>query len=139
MVVLLGIAHAANESRADILATLLTIFPTLQASRLEQPDSTRLVGLLTMRHFRVGLLTAVPGLGLAGVLAFAPEGRRLLAAAIVAVLAAGGPATSGSVRLGGDSAGRWSARRRPRVTLATGAGSPTTRPSTCCGRPGAGR
>ena len=36
--VLLGVAHAANESRADVLATLLTIFPTLQASRLEQPD-----------------------------------------------------------------------------------------------------
>ncbi len=32
--VLLGVAHSANESRADILATLLTIFPTLQASRL---------------------------------------------------------------------------------------------------------
>ena len=59
--VLLGVAHSASESRADILATLLTIFPTLQASRLEQPDSTRLVGCLTMRHFRVGLLTAVPG------------------------------------------------------------------------------
>ena len=39
-----------------------------------------------MRHFRVGLLTAVPGLALAGVLAFAPEGRRLLVAAFVAVL-----------------------------------------------------
>jgi hypothetical protein len=51
--VLLGVAHSTNDSRADVLATLLTIFPTLQASRLEQPDSTRLAGLLTMRHFRV--------------------------------------------------------------------------------------
>ena len=74
-----------NDSRADVLATLLTIFPTIQASRLRQPDSTRLAGLLTMRHFKVGLLTAVPGLFLAGVLAFAPTGRWLLAAALVAV------------------------------------------------------
>jgi hypothetical protein len=114
--VLLGVAHAANESRADILATLLTIFPTLQASRLEQPDSTRLAGLLTMRHFRVGLLTAVPGLALAGILAFAPEGRRLLVAACVAVLLQ--VACHVWIRLLADDAA--AARpRRPRVTLAT--------------------
>ena len=83
--VLLAFAHATNGSRAEVLATLLTIFPTIQASRLRQPDSTRLAGLLTMRHFKVGLLTAVPGLMLAGVLAFAPEGGWLLAAALVAV------------------------------------------------------
>src|SRR4029453_13227208 len=83
---LLALAHPPNGSRAEVLATLLTIFPTIQASRLRQPDSTRLAGLLTMRHFKVGLLTAVPGLALAGVLAFGPEGRRLLVAACVAVL-----------------------------------------------------
>ena len=77
--------HSTNGSRADVLATLLTIFPTIQASRLRQPDATRLTGLLTMRHFKVGLLTAVPGLMLAGVLAFSPEGGWLLAAAFLAV------------------------------------------------------
>ncbi|HYT09804.1 MAG TPA: hypothetical protein VEL73_04010, partial [Mycobacteriales bacterium] len=76
----------ATGSRSDVLATLLTLFPTIQASRLRQPDSTRLAGLLTMRHFTVGLLTAVPGLMLAGVLAFAPDGWQLLAAALVAVV-----------------------------------------------------
>jgi hypothetical protein len=116
VVVLLGVAHAANESRADILATLLTIFPTLQASRLEQPDSTRLVGLLTMRHFRVGLLTAVPGLALAGALAFAPEGRRLLVAACVAVVLQ--LACHLWIRRLADDAAA-SRPRRPRVTLAT--------------------
>ncbi|HEV7653316.1 MAG TPA: hypothetical protein VGP36_01075 [Mycobacteriales bacterium] len=134
--VLLAIAHSATDSRADVLATLLTIFPTLQASRLEQPDSTRLAGLLTMRHFRVGLLTAVPGLALAGVLAFAPEGRRLLGAAIAAVVLQ--LACHVWIRWLGDEAvltgspdglpdrlparllGRvLSRRRRPRVTLAT--------------------
>ena len=114
--VLLGVAHAANESRADVLATLLTIFPTLQASRLEQPDSTRLVGLLTMRHFRVGLLTAVPGLALAGTLAFAPEGRRLLVAACVAVALQ--VACHLWIRRLADDAASWRPRR-PRVELAT--------------------
>ena len=114
--VLLGVAHATNESRADILATLLTIFPTLQASRLEQPDSTRLAGLLTMRHFRVGLLTAVPGLALAGTLAFAPEGRLLLVAACVAVLLQ--LACHLWIRRLADDAAS-SRPRRPRVTLAT--------------------
>jgi hypothetical protein len=114
--VLLGVAHATNESRADVLATLLTIFPTLQASRLEQPDSTRLAGLLTMRHFRVGLLTAVPGLALAGVLAFAPEGRRLLVAACVAVFLQ--VACHVWIRLLADDAVA-SRPRRPRVALAT--------------------
>jgi hypothetical protein len=113
---LLAAAHRATDNRADILATLLTIFPTLQASRLEQPDSTRLVGLLTMRHFRIGLLTAVPGLALAGVLAFAPEGRRLLVAACVAVALQ--LACHLWIRwLGDESVSR--RRRRPRLTLAT--------------------
>lgn len=83
---LLAVAHATNGSRAEVPATLLTLFPTIQASRLRQPDSTRLTGLLTMRHFKVGLLTAVPGLMLACVLAFAPEGGWLLAAAVLAVV-----------------------------------------------------
>ena len=114
--VLLGVAHSTNQSRADVLATLLTIFPTLQASRLEQPDSTRLAGLLTMRHFRVGLFTAVPGLALAGTLAFAPEGRLLLVAACVAVLLQ--IACHVWIRLLADDAAS-SRPRRPRVTLAT--------------------
>ena len=101
-----------------MLATLLTIFPTIQASRLRQPDSTQLAGLLTMRHFQVGLLTAVPGLALAAVLAFAPEGRRLLVAAIVAVLLQLGCHLW--IRgLGQAATTRTPARRRPRVTLAT--------------------
>jgi hypothetical protein len=114
--VLLAVAHATNGSRAEILATLLTLFPTIQASRLRQPDSTRLAGLLTMRHFQVGLLTAVPGLALAGVLAFAPEGGRLLAAAIVAVVLQ--LSCHLLIRWLGDD-GLPFRRRRPRVTLAT--------------------
>ncbi len=116
---LLALAHATNGSRAEVLATLLTIFPTIQASRLRQPDATQLAGLLTMRHFKVGLLTAVPGLMLAGVLAFAPEGGWLLAAALVAVALQlgchvwirflGDPPTGRAVRR----------RRRPRVVLET--------------------
>lgn len=116
---LLALAHATNGSRAEVLATLLTIFPTIQASRLRQPDSTRLAGLLTMRHFKVGLLTAVPGLMLAGVIAFAPEGRWLLAAALLAVVLQ--LACHVWIRLLGDPlTGRASLRRRrPRVALET--------------------
>ena len=113
---------ATNSSRAEILATLLTIFPTIQASRLRQPDSTRLAGLLTMRHFRVGLLTAVPGLLLAGVLAFAPAGWWLLAAALVAVALQVGCHLwirwlADVAAAGRPSPRRW--RPRPRVTLRT--------------------
>ena len=114
--VLLALHVAANDSRAEVLATLLTIFPTLQASRLQQPDSTRLAGLLTMRHFKVGLLTAVPGLLLAGVLAFEPEGRWLLAAAVLAVVLQVGCHLW--IRWLGDGP-RASRRRRARVTLRT--------------------
>ncbi|MFL6129003.1 MAG: hypothetical protein ACJ73E_08045 [Mycobacteriales bacterium] len=115
---LLMLGPAANGSRADVLATLLTIFPTIQASRLRQPDATRLAGLLTMRHFKVGLLTAVPGLMLAGVLAFAPEGGWLLAAALLAVALQ--LACHLWIRqLGESPAGRALRRRRPRVALET--------------------
>jgi hypothetical protein len=112
-------AGSANSSRADVLATLLTIFPTIQASRLRQPDATRLAGLLTMRHFRVGLLTAVPGLMLAGVLAFVPEGGRLQAAALLAVVLQIGCHLW--IRWLGDTATGWMLprRRRPRVALET--------------------
>jgi hypothetical protein len=116
---LLAFAHATNGSRAEVLATLLTIFPTIQASRLRQPDSTRLAGLLTMRHFKVGLLTAVPGLMLAGVLAFAPEGGWLLAAALVAVALQLG-CHLWIRQLGDPLTGRVPVRRRrPRVALET--------------------
>ena len=134
--VLLGVAHSTNQSRADVLATLLTIFPTLQASRLEQPDSTRLAGLLTMRHFRVGLFTAVPGLALAGTLAFAPEGRLLLVAACVAVLLQ--IACHVWIRLLADDAASSRGRAGPGSRWPP-SGRPTTGRSTCCGRPGAGR
>ncbi|HZB51799.1 MAG TPA: hypothetical protein VE547_22100 [Mycobacteriales bacterium] len=115
---LLAVAHATNGSRAEVLATLLTIFPTIQASRLRQPDATQLAGLLTMRHFKVGLLTAVPGLLLAGVIAFAPEGRRLLVAALVAVALQVG-CHLWIRQLGESPTGRALRRRRPRVALET--------------------
>jgi hypothetical protein len=115
---LLALARATNGSRAEVLATLLTIFPTIQASRLRQPDATRLAGLLTMRHFKVGLLTAVPGLMLAGVLAFAPEGGWLLTAAVLAVALQLG-CHLWIRQLGESPAGRALRRRRPRVALET--------------------
>jgi hypothetical protein len=118
--VLLGLGVAANDSRAEVLATLLTIFPTLQASRLQQPDSTRLAGLLTMRHFKVGLLTAVPGLFLAGVLAFEPEGRLLVAAAVAAVaLQLGCHLWIRLLAAPGGWRPRWWPTWRPRVLLHT--------------------
>ncbi len=75
-----------NGSRAEVLAAVLTIFPTIQASRLRQPDATGLDGVLTMRHFSAGIATALPGLLLAGVLAFEPDGAWPKTAAVLAVL-----------------------------------------------------
>lgn len=75
-----------SENGPAVLAALLTFFPAIQASRLRQPDSTRLAGLLSMEHFTAGLATAVPGLLLAGILAFEPTGPTVKTAAVVAAL-----------------------------------------------------
>jgi hypothetical protein len=75
-----------SENGPAVLAALLTFFPAIQASRLRQPDSTRLAGLLSMEHFTAGLATAVPGLLLAGILAFEPTGPTVKSAAVAALL-----------------------------------------------------
>ncbi|MBI3686038.1 MAG: hypothetical protein HY241_01650 [Actinobacteria bacterium] len=61
-------------ARPDVLATLLAIFPTIQATRVPRPDTTRLLGLLSMRHHRWGMLTVIPSLLLAAFVAFKPDG-----------------------------------------------------------------
>ena len=83
---LLAFVHLESENGPAVLAALLTFFPAIQASRLRQPDATRLAGLLSMWHFTAGLATAVPGLLLAGILAFYPDRGVTKVAAFVAVL-----------------------------------------------------
>ena len=61
-------------SMAEVLATLLTIFPTIQASRIPRLNPSRLIGLLSATHFRWGLATVLPSLSLAGILAVWPAG-----------------------------------------------------------------
>jgi hypothetical protein len=73
--VLLGVAHSTNDSRADVLATLLTIFPTLQASRLEQPDSTRLAGPADHAALPGRAVHRGPGAGAGRRARVRPEGR----------------------------------------------------------------
>lgn len=75
------------SSRSGVIATLLAIFPPIQAAQLPRPDTTRLLGLLALRHHRWGMLTVAPSLLLAVVLAFAPAGWLPVATAALAALA----------------------------------------------------
>lgn len=76
-------------SMAEVLATLLTIFPTIQASRIPRLNPSRLIGLLSATHFRWGLATVLPSLSLAGILAVWPTGPgTVCASAVLTVLQA---------------------------------------------------
>jgi hypothetical protein len=73
------------STQAQVLSAVLAIFPTIQASRVTRPDPGRLNGRLQVPHFWLGLFTAVPGVLLAGALAFTKGGMRAFLAAIAAL------------------------------------------------------
>lgn len=64
----------------DVLATVLTLFPAIQASRIERPDVSTLSGLLTQPGYWLSLATAVPSILLAASLAVLPEAGQVGAA-----------------------------------------------------------
>lgn len=80
----------SSGSRGEVLATLLSIFPTIQAGRIPRLNTSRLIGLLSGTHFRWGLATALPSLLLAGILALTANGWPVVAvsAALTGVQAA---------------------------------------------------
>jgi hypothetical protein len=66
----------------DVLATILTLFPAIQASRIERPDVTTLAGLLTQPGYWLSLATAVPATLLAATTAVVEESVAVPAAVL---------------------------------------------------------
>ncbi|WP_088316111.1 hypothetical protein [Kineosporia sp. R_H_3] len=85
-VTLLLLAFGRGENlrtvNAEILATVLTLFPAIQASRADRPDRSTLRGVLSQPTYLLSLATVFPPLALAGALAAAASHP-----AVVAVLA----------------------------------------------------
>ena len=99
----------------DVLATVLTLFPAIQASRIERPDVTTLAGLLTQPGYLLSLATAVPAILLAASLAVLPTDAIVFAAvtatavqALLAMLIRRPAAAVGSA-----------SKRAPRLVLGT--------------------
>lgn len=107
-------AHQDVDLTIDVLATVLTLFPAIQASRIERPDVSTLSGLLTQPGYWLSLATAVPSILLAASLGVLPEsaqvGAAVAATGVQALLAL-------LIRRPKDAGGR--ARSAPPLTLAT--------------------
>jgi|GEM_PF-936670 len=71
---------AGRDLQQDVLATVLTLFPAIQASRIERPDVTTLRGVLTQPGYWLSLATAVPPILLAATLTVVPEPVTVVAA-----------------------------------------------------------
>jgi hypothetical protein len=67
-------AFGAVQTQVEVLATVLTLFPAIQASRIDRPDVTTLSGLLTRPGYWLNLVSSVPATLLAATIAILPEG-----------------------------------------------------------------
>jgi hypothetical protein len=99
----------------DVLATVLTLFPAIQASRIERPDVSTLSGLLTQPGYWLSLATAVPSILLAASLGVLPEQGQVWAA----VAATGVQAVLALLIRRPRDAGLDAVRSAPPLTLAT--------------------
>lgn len=106
--------HQEVPLAIDVLATVLTLFPAIQASRIERPDVSTLSGLLTRPGYWLSLATAVPSILLAASFGVLPERGQVWAA----VVATGVQATLALLIRRPRDAGR-AARSAPPLTLAT--------------------
>ncbi len=70
----------AGKFDVEVLATVLTLFPVIQASRIDRPDVTTLAGLLTQPGYWLNLVSAVPATLLAATMAVVPQGMAGFAA-----------------------------------------------------------
>ncbi len=79
------VARDGNNLDPQILATVLTLFPAIQASRVDRPDRSTLRGLLAQRSYLLSLATAFPPLLLATALTFkaTPPGLAAIAALVL--------------------------------------------------------
>ncbi len=58
--------------KVEVLATVLTLFPAIAASRIERPDMSSLAGVLSQPGYWLSLASAVPGTLLAASMAVLP-------------------------------------------------------------------
>jgi hypothetical protein len=107
---------AGRDLQQDVLATVLTLFPAIQASRIERPDVTTLRGVLTQPGYWLSLATAIPAILLAAALTVVPE-PQTVAAALVATGVQGLLHLLISRRARTPAGG--TAASRPRFTLST--------------------
>jgi hypothetical protein len=73
---LLWFTHPGNQTdiQRELLATILTLFSAVQASRVEHPDTSTLRGLLSRANYWMMLASTVPTVLLAVMLAVVPAG-----------------------------------------------------------------
>ncbi len=62
-----------NSVHVEVIATVLTLFPAIAASRIERPDVTTLAGLLSRPSYWLSLASAVPATVLAATLGVASD------------------------------------------------------------------
>jgi hypothetical protein len=125
LLVLTGLLFRRTPTSSDavqLLATILTLFAAVQASRAEHPDGSTLRGLLSKASYWVMLASVLPTVVLAMVLTVMVEGQvirpgdhRAAWATVVALVAQG----LLMLRLRRGPLSRWR-HAPPRVTLATG-------------------
>jgi hypothetical protein len=101
-------------SNRDLLATILTLFSAVQASRVEHPDGSTLRGLLSKASYWIMLASVLPTVLLAMALAVVPA-HLCVDVAVIALVLQG----LLMLRLRRGPLSRWR-RRPPRITLATG-------------------
>lgn len=85
----LAIGHTNRENLAETLATVLTLFSAVQASRVEHPDTSTLRGLLSRASYWMMLASILPTVLLAVSIAVLPVEWAAGAAALALVCQAG--------------------------------------------------
>lgn len=98
-----NVAALRDTWQPEILATVLTLFPAIQASRADRPDRATLRGLLSQPTYLLSLATVFPPLALAGALAAAGNRPEVEVVAITALAAQLG--LQRLLRRGGRAAG----------------------------------
>jgi hypothetical protein len=107
--------RARDNLQRELLATILTLFSAVQASRVEHPDGSTMRGLLSKASYWIMLASVLPTVLLAIALAVVPD-RHCWRAAVIALVAQG----ILTFRLGRGPLSRWRRHAPPRITLATG-------------------
>ncbi len=75
---------APDALRPEVLATVLTLFPAIQASRVDRPDRSTLRGVLSQPTYLLSLATVFPSLLLAAALAVREDRPELFAVGALA-------------------------------------------------------